>query len=69
NLNQKMPTIIVEPYKVQEGDTLSKIAKKFYGDESRWPEIAEANDNLKPEELKVGQTLRIKQAITPVFKI
>jgi nucleoid-associated protein YgaU len=30
-------------YVVKPGDTLSKIAKEFYGDANRWPEIYEAN--------------------------
>lgn len=58
-----MYTIVIEPYTVKEGDTLSKIAEKFYGDGSRWPEIAKENGNLKPEDLQVGQILRIKQSM------
>jgi nucleoid-associated protein YgaU len=30
-------------YVVKSGDTLSKIAKKLYGDANRWREIFEAN--------------------------
>jgi nucleoid-associated protein YgaU len=30
-------------YVVKSGDTLSKIAKKLYGDANRWQEIFEAN--------------------------
>jgi lipopolysaccharide biosynthesis regulator YciM len=48
-------------YTVQDGDTLSIIAKKFYGASSRWKEIAEANkDTLpNPKKLKLGQVLTI----------
>jgi nucleoid-associated protein YgaU len=31
---------------VVEGDTLSKIAREYYGDSKRWPEILEANRTL-----------------------
>lgn len=48
-------------YTVQEGDTLSTIAKKFYGASSRWKEIYEANKSSMPsaKALKIGQTLTI----------
>ena len=48
-------------YTVQEGDTLSIIAKKFYGASSRWKEIAEANKETlpNPKKLKLGQVLVI----------
>ncbi len=48
-------------YKVVEGDTLSKIAKSFYGDAAKYPAIFEANKPLlqDPDEIYVGQTLRI----------
>jgi nucleoid-associated protein YgaU len=48
-------------YEVKPGDTLSKIAKAFYGDPSLYPKIFEANkDSLKnPDLIKVGQKLRI----------
>ena len=48
-------------YEVVSGDTLSKIAKKFYGDANKYMKIFEANkDQLSdPDKIKVGQTLKI----------
>ncbi len=58
---------VVEPepeaqmYTVVKGDTLSKIAKEFYGDAMKYPEIFEANKPmLKSADLIYpGQVLRI----------
>jgi nucleoid-associated protein YgaU len=46
---------------VQSGDTLSKIAQKYYGDASLYPKIFEANrDQLSdPNRISPGQKLRI----------
>lgn len=46
---------------VQKGDTLSKIADRYYGDATLYPKIFEANrDVLKdPNKIKPGQKLRI----------
>ena len=48
-------------YTVAAGDTLSKIAKQFYGDAKQYMKIFEANkDKLKdPDKIKVGQELVI----------
>ena len=48
-------------YQVVSGDTLSKIAKKFYGDANKYMKIFEANkDQLSdPDKIKAGQTLKI----------
>jgi tetratricopeptide (TPR) repeat protein len=48
-------------YHVVSGDTLTKIASKFYNDSGRWDIILDANkDTLgSPRDLKVGQTLVI----------
>jgi nucleoid-associated protein YgaU len=48
-------------YTVVAGDSLSKIAKHFYGDANKYMKIFEANtDQLKtPDLIKPGQTLRI----------
>ena len=48
-------------YTVASGDTLSKLAQRFYGDAKRYPAIFDANkDVLKdPDKIQVGQKLRI----------
>ena len=48
-------------HEVQKGDTLSKIAEKYYGDPSLYKDIFEANkDVLKdPNKIFPGQKLRI----------
>jgi nucleoid-associated protein YgaU len=48
-------------HKVKSNDSLFKIAKIYYGDESKWYEIFEANrDNMSdPNTLYVGQELLI----------
>lgn len=51
-------------YTVAAGDSLSKIAKKFYGDGNKWKQIFEANrDTVKnPDLIHPGQVLKIPQA-------
>jgi nucleoid-associated protein YgaU len=48
-------------YEVVAGDTLSRIAKQFYGDASQYKKIFDANrDQLSdPDKIKVGQKLKI----------
>jgi LysM repeat protein len=48
-------------YTVQSGDTLSKIAKEFYGNSNEYNKIFAANtDKLEsPDKIKVGQELLI----------
>ena len=48
-------------YTVKSGDTLSKIAKTFYGDAMKYPVIFEANKPMlsDPDKIYPGQTLRI----------
>lgn len=50
-------------YKVQPGDTLSKIAKEFYGNPNEYNRIFEANrDQLaSPDKIQAGQQLVIPQ--------
>ena len=49
-------------YVVQAGDSLSKIAKHFYGDAQQFNKIAKANDIDNPDLIKVGQELEIPAA-------
>ncbi len=46
---------------VESGDTLSKIAKAYYGDAMKYPAIFEANKPMlkDPDKIFIGQVLRI----------
>jgi len=50
-----------QTYTVASGDSLSKIAKKFYGNANAWNKIFEANkDQIKdPDMIHPGQILKI----------
>lgn len=48
-----------QPYTVQSGDNLSKIAKRFYGDANKYREIAQANGISDPDKIQVGQDLNL----------
>jgi len=49
----------VKTYVVKSGDTLSKIAKEFYGDANKYMDIANANNISNPDKIDVGQELKI----------
>ena len=51
-------------YTVVKGDSLSKIAKQFYGNAGQWKKIYEANkDTIKnPDLIYPGQTFKIPDA-------
>ena len=53
-----------ETYTVVAGDSLSKIAKRYYGDANQWPRIHEANrDQISnPDLIHPGQRLKIPGA-------
>lgn len=48
-------------YEVKSGDSLSKIAKREYGNASEWRRIFEANKDLikDPDKIFPGQKLKI----------
>lgn len=48
-----------QPYTIQSGDNLSKIAKRFYGDAGKYTEIAQANGIDDPDKIKAGQDLNL----------
>jgi len=56
--------VAAEMYEVQSGDSLSKIAQKFYGDPMKYKELFEANQPMlkDPNKIFPGQTLRIPKA-------
>ena len=53
-----------QTYTVKSGDTLSHIAKEFYGSANKWNAIFEANrDQLDdPDKIKPGQVLNVPAA-------
>ena len=55
------PAAIGQFHEVQKGDTLSKIAEKYYGDPSLYKDIFEANKDVlnDPNKIFPGQKLRI----------
>ena len=44
---------------VAKGETLSSIARKYYGDSKLWKSIANANPKINPNSLAVGDKLTI----------
>lgn len=57
-----------QTYTVVKGDTLSKIAKEYYGNANEYMKIFNANrDQLKdPDKIQIGQVLRIPPKTEPV---
>lgn len=64
-VDDQMTVAVNEPeahfHTVVKGDTLGKIAKKFYGDAMKYPVIFEANKPMltHPDKIYPGQMLRI----------
>lgn len=59
--NAKAPAVVYETYTVKPGDSLSKIAKRKYGNANLWKTLFEANkDRIKnPDLIQVGWELKI----------
>ena len=55
------PAATAQQHVVVEGDTLSKISRRYYGTSERWPEILEANRDILRDarNLPMGASLRI----------
>lgn len=55
----------VEYYEIVSGDSLSKIAAKFYGDANAYPAIFDANREVikDPDLIFVGQKIRIPKNV------
>lgn len=55
------PADVPRSYKVQSGDTLSRISERFYGTPNRYQDIYQANRDriISMDALRVGQELRI----------
>ncbi|MGE5679539.1 MAG: LysM peptidoglycan-binding domain-containing protein [Bacillota bacterium] len=46
-------------HKVQSGETLSAISKKYFGNPNRYNEIAQYNNINNPDKIQPGQELKI----------
>ncbi len=44
---------------VASGETMSSIAKRYFGSENKWTLVAKANPSIDPTSMKVGTKLRI----------
>ena len=56
---------VEETYTVKKGDSLSKIAKRVYGDAQEWRKIYEANRAIigdNPDRIEPGQALKLPRA-------
>ena len=48
-----------QAYTIKSGDNLSRIAKRFYADAGKYPEIASANGIDNPDHIRAGQELNL----------
>ena len=53
------------PIRCERGDTLRAIAKRLYGDERRWRDIAAANPALNRKKLRQGQIINLPADAQP----
>ncbi len=49
-------------YKIQSGDTFSRIAAKLYNDRNLYQVIEKANPGVNPSKLKIGQEINVPAA-------
>lgn len=59
---QPQPQPQQDTYTVKSGDSLSKIARNYYGDAMKWTKIYDANKDVignNPDMIHPGQTLKI----------
>lgn len=61
NISEPLESDDIEYYVIEKGDTLSAIAKRYYGDAMQYPKIFEANREViqDPDLIFVGQKIRI----------
>jgi len=57
--NEKSQAPSYTTYTVKPGDTMSRIAERWFGSPNKWHLIAQANPLVDPTQMKVGQALRL----------
>lgn len=53
-----------QTYVIKPGDNFHALAKRLYGSDKHWVDIAQANPSIDPIRLKVGQTIRLPAIAT-----
>lgn len=56
-------------YTVKEGDTLGKIAKRYFGNECYYEELAKYNNLIDPNVLSVGQVINIPNDLLSLLSL
>jgi nucleoid-associated protein YgaU len=61
DLHHEMATAggLTQSYTIKPGDSLCKIAQRFYGDPRKYSAIADANNIDDPNKIQVGQELTL----------
>ena len=57
--SKSTPAAAESTHTVASGETMSSIAKRYFGSENKWTLIAKANPSVDPSSMKVGAKLRI----------
>jgi nucleoid-associated protein YgaU len=54
---------VVPTYTIAKGDTLSRIAKRHYGDATKWKALYEANRDVikNPDLIQIGWVIKLPQ--------
>ena len=67
NVKSGSSSTATRTYVVKSGDSLSKIAKREYGNAQDWKRIFEANRDIikDPDKIYPGQELKIPAAMNP----
>ena len=55
-------------YTVEKGDTLGKIAYKYFGGYEKWKTLAEYNDLIRPDLIQVGDVIKLPPWEPRVFR-
>ena len=61
--SQQVQSVEQDWYRITWGDTLWRIAERFYGDRDLYPELAESNSLSDPDYIIAGETIRLPPAI------
>ncbi len=61
--SQQVQSVEQEWYRISWGDTLWRIAERFYGDRDLYPELAESNSLSDPDYIITGESLALPPEI------